>query len=302
MPSQALEAHFKEIEAAVSNLRTSDQWFEMLAVAARFPDYSAGNVFSIFIQRPDATMVMPYGDRKHPNRYGWLSVGRQVRLGEHGIKILAPVRKWVNEVDDQTGQERRVKKVVGFRVANTFDVSQTEGKELPDVGPKPLEGDAPKELWQAVVRELDDLGWRVKIENPYHPTANGESAPQDKTVHVRPELSPMQQLKTLLHEKHHVALGHTDDYDLYVQHRGTMESEAESASFVVMRALDLDSSGYSVPYVASWCDDPKELRLLAGRVIEAARTTLEGIENFRLASPALDIEVEQSLGAEMGVA
>jgi len=111
-----------KLKEGVANLTNSDRWKEYLMVQARFHKYSAGNVMLIMAQRPDATRVAGFTK--------WRELGRYVKKGEHGIAIFAPVTYKVKATDaEDTNVE--FTRLVGFKVVYTFDISQTDGKELP---------------------------------------------------------------------------------------------------------------------------------------------------------------------------
>jgi hypothetical protein len=110
-------------------------------------------------------------------------------------------------------------------------------------------------------------------------------------VRVDSRLSPFQALKTLIHEHHHVALGHVNSIEEYRRHRGSQEVEAESATYVVMGALGFDTSAYSFDYITGWAHgDPKLLMATAERVLDAAHQTIERL------TPTLGLD--QSTGVE----
>ncbi len=109
----------------------------------------------IFLQRPDATVVAGF------NR--WKSLGRFVKKGEKGIAIFAPC-KYKTKIETDDGDEKMMQQIRGFRVVHVFDISQTEGDELPDldaVRPKLLDADAPEGMWDALVTQADASGFEV---------------------------------------------------------------------------------------------------------------------------------------------
>src|SRR5262249_33643204 len=111
----------ERLAAAIDSLVSSDSWTKWLESRARFHDYSLGNTLLIAFQRPDATQVAGYKT--------WQSMGRQVRKGEKGIAILAPMVRRVK--DDETGEYRDVldddgRRIVRFRTVYVFDIAQTE--------------------------------------------------------------------------------------------------------------------------------------------------------------------------------
>ena len=119
---------------AVEQLADSETFGAWLRARALLHDYSLGNLCLIVSQRPDATQVAGYK--------AWQKLGRQVRKGERGIRILAPCRVKRTEALE-SGRARDAFRVVGFRCVSVFDVSQTEGDPLPELEYRPLDGDAP---------------------------------------------------------------------------------------------------------------------------------------------------------------
>src|SRR5450759_2505276 len=118
--SDKLASAHADLVAAVESLTSGEDWQRMLELASRFHRYSANNVFLIMLQSPDATRVAGYRT--------WQSLGRQVRKGEHGIRILAPCKYRRTEVDAETGVEMTYAGIRGFTTATVFDLAQTDGE------------------------------------------------------------------------------------------------------------------------------------------------------------------------------
>ena len=201
----------------------------------------------------------------------WKSLGRFVKKGEKGIAILAPY-KYKTKVETDDGEEQSLQQIRGFRVVYVFDISQTEGDELPDldaVRPKLLAGDAPEGIWDALVSHAGSIGFDVVREQK-----GGENGYCDflsKKIAVRPDVAPAQAVKTLIHELGH-ALLHSEGP---VASREVAETEVESVAFVVCDAIGLDTGSYSFPYVARWAGGSDDLiKETAGRVIECAKSIL----------------------------
>ena len=116
------------IESAARELLTSEGWQRFAEVRGSFHRYSFGNCMLIAMQRPDATRVAGF--------HKWQDLGRQVRKGEHGIRILAP--HTYKGTDDNGEEETRVY----FRAVSVFDLSQTDGEPLPEIRCEPLTGDS----------------------------------------------------------------------------------------------------------------------------------------------------------------
>ena len=119
-PDKRVEDALERLEAGVSRILDGEEFKRYLSVAAKFHHYSANNCLMILMQRPDATRVAGYR--------AWQSMGRQVRKGEKGIYILAPISRKVAEDEDSEAGEA-VRALVGFKTTTVFDVSQTDGED-----------------------------------------------------------------------------------------------------------------------------------------------------------------------------
>lgn len=258
----------EQLHAGIDQLRTSDDWTRWLNVATSFHRYSFNNVVLIYCQRPDATTVAGY--------QAWRRLGRQVRKGEHGIKILAPHRRKRTETDEITGETTTVTRLTGFGVATVFDITQTEGPDLPDAGPRRLEGDAPGMLRHQLAALIRAQGFTYAVaELPRgHETANGVTDFTRRTVTVRPDLAKAQEAKTCAHELAHVLL----HAGLTNEDRARAEVEAESVAYIVLGAHGIDAGTYSLPYVTAWSHgDPDLVAETGTRVLLTARQILDDL-------------------------
>lgn len=280
------EARVKElhekITQGVRDIRTSDDWLRMLEFASRFHRYSFNNMMLIFVQRPDATLVNGYG--RKDGSTGWLSMGRHVRKGEKSIKIFAPVLRWFDKEDDNgqpvrvNGEIVRVQRLVGFRVVSVFDVSQTEGDDLPSTAHL-LTGASPAGLWESVEQHINDLGFRVERAPAKDLRgANGRTSrdPENKVVRVRDDVDEAQATKTLVHELGHIVLGHLEESFNYETSRDLAEVAAESVAAIVCMAAGLDTGAYSFGYVANWSGGNDELVQSTAQAVVSAATDLVG--------------------------
>ncbi len=246
----------------------------MLSAAGRFHQYSFGNVLLIHAQNPDATRVAGYRT--------WQSLGRQVRKGERGIKILAPItyRARTGAAADASDDEDRPRELRGFRVEHVWDISQTDGEPLPEVAPTRLEGEGPAGLWEVLAEQVAADGYELKRGRCGRPQANGSTDPASRTVIVRDDLSAAQACKTLVHERAHILLGHVENAVSYQICCGQCEVEAESVAYLVCTQVGIDAGCYSLPYVARWADGDLELiQKTAERVVTAARSILNGLRS-----------------------
>jgi hypothetical protein len=286
-----LEALHSQLIAAVSDLASSEAWMRMLAVAARFHDYSPSNILLICAQRPDATRVAGI--------HTWNALGRRVLKGEHGIAILAPCvyraapgetapeptgaasqggspEPASNAVQPPLGgssDDAPSRHLRGFKVVHVFDVDQTGGEPLPDVAPEQLTGAEPQGLWDHLAGLVRSDGY--SLERGPVPSGNGFTDYRTRTVRVSDALEPAQAVKTLAHEVGHIRADHEHRFANYApsrECRGQAEVEAESIAYLIAAQAGLDSASYSVPYVAGWSGGSIDLlRQSMSRVIGVAR-------------------------------
>jgi antirestriction protein ArdC len=279
----------------VERLTGSEAWKQTLRVAARFHTYSPNNVLLIAAQRPDATRVAGYR--------AWAQLGRQVRKGEHGIAILAPVLRRTETspiASDDTAESRntgeagaRSRVLAGFRVTHVFDVSQTDGPDLPDLHPTLLDGASPLGLWADLYGQVEAAGYDIDYADLGE--ANGRTDFTDRSVVLHAARSGAQLTKTLAHELGHITL-HAPAVRPDGLTRDAAEIEAESVAYVVTAAHGLFADDYTVPYVTGWSgSDLDRVAASATRVLAAARTILRGAPPARAASPATVAGTERQL-------
>lgn len=230
----------------------SESLTAFLTAMGRFHQYSLGNSLLIAMQRPGATRVAGYR--------AWQKLGRQVRQGERGIAILAPMartrqrkKKASDEetefrVDARAGHDRMV---LGFRGATVFDIAQTDGRPLPDFAH--VRGD-PHVYMERLQRFVESRGIRIEYSNNMG-AADGLSC--GGTIKLRPGLPPAEQFSVLTHELAHEKL-HRDDQSREVS-RSVRETEAEAVAFVVCQAIGLDTNTAARDYIQLYQGDRKLL-------------------------------------------
>jgi N-terminal domain of anti-restriction factor ArdC/IrrE N-terminal-like domain len=210
-----------QLEAGTLALRDSERWTEYLAMSARFHRYSMGNVLLITLQCPHATQVAGFKT--------WLTMDRHVRKGEKGLRILAPMLYKRTETDPQTGEECERRGIRGFRTVCVFDVSQTDGADLPTLVTL-LDGQDVAGAFDLLAGTLKGWGWTLAdADDDRLGAANGMTCHDTREVLIHQDRSPLQRVKTLAHEMGHVLL-HGDDCK---HQRGLVELEAESVAYVV---------------------------------------------------------------------
>lgn len=260
------------IEAGVKELRSSEDWVRWLRFSTMFHAYSFNNIMLIMGQRPDATQCA--------GMTAWNKMGRRIRRGERGITILAPTLRTMTTEDKDTGEEIKVRRLVGFHVARTFDVSQTYGMPLPDVPGIALPtGDAPSHAVRAVREYLVGQGWEVALGD-FDGEWNGRTDVSTRRVEIQYNRSQASRFKTLVHEAAHVLLhAPTATSGVFMHERTIGEVEAESVAFIVCSAVGVDTGSYSFGYVNHWLadQDPSAIRDVADRITTCAQRLLKVI-------------------------
>ena len=262
------------LEQGIKELFESERYKEYLRVMSKFYNYSFNNTMLIAMQKPDASLVAGFTAWKN-------NFQRNVIKGEKGIRILAPapfkVKREMEKLDPQTQQpiigkdgkpvtEEQEVTIPAFKVVSVFDVSQTEGKELPNIGVDELTGDVEqyKDFFAALERTSPvPIGFE-KIESGAH----GYYHLEEKRIAIDEGMSELQTLKTAIHEVSHAKLHDIDlntpkDEQQVRPDRRTREVEAESVAYTVCQHYGLDTSDYSFGYVAGWSSG-KELTELKG--------------------------------------
>src|SRR5690606_20614048 len=220
---ERIRAAHEQLATAVETLLTSDGWQQMVTRRAWLRRYSINNLMLIIFQRPDASDVRPIRE--------WNAVGRRVRKGEKGIRILAPCRYRArddegNPVTDDDGTPRY--QVRGFKVVSVFDVSQTDGDPLPEPEagfvPAELRGAAPEHLRTEIADQISEQGYTV--ERGDCGSAYGWTRYGERRVRVRDAVDEAQAVKTLVHELAHILCDHENR--IMTVPRTVLEVEAES--------------------------------------------------------------------------
>jgi antirestriction protein ArdC len=263
-----LVAHDR-LNDAIERLVEDEEWMKWLNTRAAFHNYSFNNTLLIACQRPDATQVAGFRQ--------WQALGRQVRKGEKGIAILAPM---VKKVEDEAGELHR--KVYGFRTVYVFDIAQTDGEPLPESPVVKLTGDAGLRTFEDALRaHADAEGLSIIDDADNLGSANGMISRDVKTVYLAAGLAPDQRVKTLIHElAHWHDLGDPtkQEWESRFYDRDAAEITAESCAYIVASHVGLDTSDYSLGYVAAWADgNVEKIRGLAERVDGVARVMLKAL-------------------------
>jgi len=257
----------KRLKDGVERIQDSHEFRIFLTTMAKFHEYSWNNQLLIMLQSPDATKVAGF--------VTWKELGRWVKKGEHGITILAPGFPPKAKPEEPEEEEKEIWRVpVYFFPVAVFDISQTEGKPLPEFDVPVLTGEANEELFVKLKILMKQRGVAVNFEpRPLvDPGIKGQFTPPNQ-IWVRPEEPPAQQLKTLLHESaHYYSAG------VFRIPRADAETIAESSAYVVGAHYGFDTGVRSFPYVALWAKDKKVLNANLEAIRKVATTMLEGLE------------------------
>jgi len=248
-----------ELAKALENGQ-SETLVAYLNMVSKFHHYSFGNCMMIAKQRPDATYVA--GFRK------WLELGRHVKKGEKGIAILAPL---VGRKQDDQSDGDGEKSVFGFRAVHVFDVSQTDGDELPELAK--IAGDAGDNL----VR-LERLVAQHDIELEYASLDGGtDGLSTGGKVVVDEALSPTEQFAVLTHELAHELL-HKGDRRTDTT-KTVRETEAEAVAYVVCQAIGIDTSSRSTDYIQLYRGDAETLQESLDYIQRVSASILSKLES-----------------------
>lgn len=272
------DAAMARLTAGVEAIQTSDGFREYLAVAAKFHQYSFHNQIMIWSQAPESTRVAGFN--------AWKELGRTVRKGEKGIAIFAPMMFKARETDDvaEDGEtSTRDGTRIGFRLVYVFDISQTDGDDLPSINYQHTQGETAGALWTQIEQVAAALNVTIGADTEHaHASANGYYVPRERRIWVDPALTLDGKVSTVLHE-----LAHALDYDAhaeqartfdYATHRGERETVAEAVAYVAAEHFGLDTSEESFTYVAHWSKEPKVLKARMSEIQKLADALIVKLE------------------------
>jgi len=263
------ELALEELADALAQGR-SDTLVRYLDMLSRFHHYSFGNCMLIALQRPDATHVAGFQRWKH--------LGRYVKKGEKGIFILAPIvrrakAKQEGQPNDDSAEdgEKRTRSVCGFRAVHVFDVTQTEGAELPEFSR--VEGDPGDK-----VQKLESVIRSHGIELVYQEHLGGaDGRSEGGRIIVREGLPPAEQFAVLAHELAHELLHRTERRKETT--RKIRELEAEAVAFVVSKAAGLDGISRSADYIQLYAGDKQLLMESLDHIQRVASSIIEELSS-----------------------
>ena len=284
------------IEQGIKELFESEKYIRYLSVMSRFHRYSVNNTMLIYMQKPDATLVAGYN--KWKNQFE-----RHVKKGEHGITIIAPTpfKKKIEEQKldpdtkapmlDQDGKvimEEREVEIPMFRPVKVFDVSQTDGKPLPELASS-LSGNVQNyEAFMEALRRSAPVPLSVE---PMAANMDGYFSPDQQRIAIRAGMSEVQTVSAAVHEIAHSKLHNyakvqkeaaraSDKEPPKKKDRNTEEVEAESISYAVCQYFGIQTGENSFGYIATWSQDKTlpELRASLETINKAAGELIADID------------------------
>ena len=279
-----------KLEQGIKELFESERFKEYLRTMSKFYNYSFNNTLLIAMQKPEATYVAGYTSWQR-------NFDRQVMKGEKGIKILAPAPYKAQEEREKIDPVTQ-KPVIGadgkavtetvevlrpaFKVVSVFDVSQTDGKELPDIIVDELKG---------TVENYEAFFDALKQESPVPISfedipggAKGFFSPVESRIAIQEGMSEIQTVKTAIHEIAHAKLHAVKPDEKAApedkKDRHTKEVEAESVAYTVCQRYGIETSDYSFGYIAGWSSgkETKELKSSLDTIRKTAAEMIEGID------------------------
>lgn len=302
-----------KLEQGIKELFESERFKEYLRTMSKFYNYSFNNTLLIAMQKPEATYVAGYTSWQR-------NFDRQVMKGEKGIKILAPAPYKAQEEREKIDPLTQ-KPVIGadgkavtetvevlrpaFKVVSVFDVSQTDGKELPDIIVDELKG---------TVENYEAFFDALKQESPVPVSfedipggAKGFFSPVESRIAIQEGMSEIQTVKTAIHEIAHAKLHAVNPDEKTApedkKDRHTKEVEAESVAYTVCQRYGIETSDYSFGYIAGWSSgkETKELKSSLDTIRKTAAEMIEGIDaklKVLLAEKAQSAEKDTEMPAE----
>jgi len=286
---EEMDAMMTKLEKGIKDIFDGDNFKEYLNFCAKLPRYSINNQILIMLQRPDATMCQSFS--------GWKEMNRFVKKGEKGIRIMAPspFKKEVEQdrldangnpvigVNGEPVKETVEITVNAFKPVSTFDISQTEGDPIPNIGVNELIGSVDGyEQLLGVIKEV------VPVPITFEDIASGAKGYyniEENRIAVQKDMSEAQTIKTIIHEAAHQALHSKEamSKDAEQKSRNQKETEAESIAYVVCQHYGIDTSDYSFGYVATWSADKEVPELKAS------------LDTIRRAAAGLIVKIDEKL-------
>jgi len=304
MPSdEKIKALTDKLESGVKAVFESEQYKAYLKAVSKFHNYSFGNVMLILMQCPHASAVAGFNKWKK-------DFGRSVKKGEKGIAIIAPTpykklvererldpntKKPVIGADGNTEKESVFIQLQSYKVAYVFDVSQTEGRELPSYGVDELTGEVKN--YDSMLKAVSSVS-PVPIAFRTKEDSKGCYNHKEQKIYINEGMTPIDTISVLIHEIAHAKLHAlpVKDGEVVGKHqknRRTREVEAESVAYVVSQHFGIETGESSFAYITGWSKD-KELDELKSSLDCICKTSGQMIESIEGNIPELAQKKEEA--------
>ena len=248
-----LSRHLKE---GIKEFLDSDKYKDYLTKMSQLNNYSNRNLRLILAQNPEARQVASFKQWKE-------NFGRYVKKGEKALRIFKPMTKIKKDENNQPILDKNgnPETVTFFGLVPVFDVSQTEGKEMPKAAEvkEQLTDLDYANLYRALMAIAKENDVSVRFEEMENTKHGYYSVPENQIVLRSNEMNKAQIIKTFLHEMAHAELHHADNPQKENLTRSTAELQAESVAYVVASYYGIDTSEYSFNYLAGWSNDKETL-------------------------------------------
>ena len=248
-----LSRHLKE---GIKEFLDSDKYRDYLTKMSQLNNYSNRNLRLILAQNPEARQVASFKQWKE-------NFGRYVKKGEKALRIFKPMTKIKKDENNQPILDKNGKPetVTFFGLVPVFDVSQTEGKEMPKAAEvkEQLTDLNYANLYRALMAIAKENDVSVRFEEMENNKHGYYSVPENQIVLRSNEMNKAQIIKTFLHEMAHAELHHADNPQKENLTRSTAELQAESVAYVVSSYYGIDTSEYSFNYLSRWSADKETL-------------------------------------------
>ena len=248
-----LSRHLKE---GIKEFLDSDKYKDYLTKMSQLNNYSNRNLRLILAQNPEARQVASFKQWKE-------NFGRHVKKGEKALRIFKPMTKIKKDENNQPILDKNGKPetVTFFGLVPVFDVSQTEGKEMPKAAEvkEQLTDLDYANLYRALMAIAKENDVSVRFEEMENNKHGYYSVPENQIVLRSNEMNKAQIIKTFLHETAHAELHHADNPQKENLTRSTAELQAESVAYVVSSYYGIDTSEYSFNYLSGWSADKETL-------------------------------------------
>ena len=281
----------KIMKEGIKDYFNSDQYKNYLEAISKLPSYSANNVMLLLSQNSEVSMVASFKK--------WQSdFERSVKKGQKALWIFAPYEFKLRDNNGQykVNENGEIEKGIGFKLVPVFDVSQTQGKEIPQAVYE-LTDEGKIFDYETLYRALKSVSDDNKVAMHFQEIDSGARGfynRETNEIAIKRGMTKAQTIKTIIHEMAHSEL-HNNKIVAEAGEkltRSTKELQAESVAFVVSNHYGIDTSEYSFAYLANWAKDKESLTDLeaqlsivqkeAGQLIKKVDLKLEKIKTLNL--------------------